>query len=46
MAHVAGDVWRPEYTTAWVGAWDVLVAEMIAGAEEASAQEYEKRQAA
>lgn len=33
MAHAAGDAWRPEYTTAWADAFDVLAAEMIAGAE-------------
>jgi hemoglobin-like flavoprotein len=36
MAHVAGDAWRPEYTLAWAGAWDTLVNEMLAGAEEAA----------
>jgi hemoglobin-like flavoprotein len=46
MAHVAGDAWRPEYTAAWADAWDVLVAEMMAGAEEFLAQEHEERLAA
>jgi hemoglobin-like flavoprotein len=46
MAHVAGDAWRPEYTTAWGDAWGVLVAEMIAGADEPVAQEHEERLAA
>jgi hemoglobin-like flavoprotein len=39
MAHVAGDAWRPEYTTAWAGAWNALVTEMLIGAEEVSAVE-------
>jgi hemoglobin-like flavoprotein len=39
MAHVAGDVWRPEYGRAWAGAWDVLVTEMMAGALDAAAEQ-------
>ena len=35
MAEVAGDAWRPEYTTAWAEAWDALVEQMLIGAEEA-----------
>jgi hemoglobin-like flavoprotein len=46
MAHVAGAAWRPEYTSAWGDAWGVLVAEMVAGADEAVAQEQEQRLAA
>jgi hemoglobin-like flavoprotein len=46
MAQVAGDAWRPEYTSAWGEAWGVLVAEMVAGADEAVAQEHEQRLAA
>jgi hemoglobin-like flavoprotein len=39
MAAVAGDAWRPAYTAAWARAWGALVAEMLAGAEEAGAQD-------
>ena len=35
MAHVAGDAWRPEYSVAWADAFQVRVAAMLAGAEEA-----------
>ena len=35
MTHIAGDSWRPGYTTAWAGALNVIAGEMIAGAEEA-----------
>jgi methyl-accepting chemotaxis protein len=46
MAEVAADAWRPEYTTAWADAWDVLVGEMVAGAEDSLGQPYEERLAA
>ena|SRR5436190_1096465 len=46
MAHAAGDAWRPEYATAWADAYGVVAAEMMAGAEEAAAAEYEERLAA
>lgn len=39
MAHAAGSAWRPEYTRAWAAALDALVAEMLAGAEAAAADE-------
>jgi nitric oxide dioxygenase len=35
MTHIAGDAWRPEYTTAWAAALNVIAGEMAAGAEEA-----------
>jgi hemoglobin-like flavoprotein len=35
MASVAGDAWKPEYSSAWVAAHGVIVAEMLKGAEEA-----------
>ena len=37
MENVAGDAWRREYTTAWAEAYNVIVAEMLIGAEEAAA---------
>src|SRR4051795_128868 len=46
MAHVAGDAWRPEYGTAWADAYAVVAAEMMAGAEQAIAQEVGGRLAA
>jgi len=46
MAHVAGDAWRPEYATAWADAYAVVAAEMMAGAEQATAQESDERLAA
>jgi hemoglobin-like flavoprotein len=33
MAEVAGDAWRPEYQTAWAGAFAVVAGAMIEGAE-------------
>jgi nitric oxide dioxygenase len=35
MAAVAGAVWRPEYAEAWGGAYEIVAATMLAGAEEA-----------
>jgi hemoglobin-like flavoprotein len=46
MTHVAGDAWRPDYTTAWAAAFDVVAGEMMAGAEEFLAQQHEERLAA
>jgi nitric oxide dioxygenase len=35
MAAVAGSEWKPEYERAWSGAFDVVAAVMLEGAEEA-----------
>jgi hypothetical protein len=37
MAEVAGDAWLPEYEIAWVSAYGVVAAAMLAGAESATA---------
>jgi hemoglobin-like flavoprotein len=39
MAHAAGPAWRPEYSAAWADALGAVVAEMLAGAEAAAADE-------
>ena len=46
MAHIAGDAWRPEYAAAWADAYGAVAAEMMAGAEEAMAEEFAERRAA
>jgi len=46
MEHVAGDAWRPEYAIAWADAYAAVAAEMMAGAEQAIAQEVDGRLAA
>jgi nitric oxide dioxygenase len=46
MAQVAGAAWRPDYATAWADAYAVVAAEMMAGAEQAIAQEFDERLAA
>ena len=46
MEHVAGDAWRQEYATAWGDAYAAVAAEMMAGAEQAIAQEFDERRAA
>jgi len=46
MEHVAGDGWRPQYATAWADAYAAVAAEMMAGAEQATAQEFGERRAA
>ena len=35
MAAIAGDHWKPEYEHAWSGAFDVVAAVMLEGAEQA-----------
>jgi hypothetical protein len=32
MADVGGDQWRPKYTRAWAGAFDVVAGAMLDGA--------------
>jgi hemoglobin-like flavoprotein len=39
MSRIAGDVWTPEIEKAWSDALGVIASVMIAGAEEAEAQE-------
>src|SRR6478672_8142305 len=39
MEAIAGDAWRPEYGEAWGAAFDVVASVMIAGAEEALAEQ-------
>lgn len=46
MEHVAGDAWRPEYATAWARAYSAVAAEMMAGAEQATAEAFDERRAA
>ncbi len=36
MAELAGEAWKPEYEEAWNGAFEVVAATMLAGAEAAS----------
>jgi methyl-accepting chemotaxis protein len=35
MAEIAGDEWRPEFEEAWSGAFEIVAATMIEGAEQA-----------
>jgi hemoglobin-like flavoprotein len=38
MAAIAGDDWKPEYESAWSGAFEIVAATMIEGAAEAELQ--------
>ena len=38
LAAVAGDDWKPEYESAWAGAFEIVAATMLEGAAEAELQ--------